>query len=240
MASAGSISQPQDADRLAFESAVQALESQTLSAGAHLTWDASVRHDYAIRIRAFADDLRSQALAGRVPWREAATQAGEVRNVTLELLRRNSTPVGRAAAQRIKPEGKSLNEMVASKTLKLHGAQADFRRLSGVQQDAVYAEIVKSAGKSNWKIDATMRRLGRAGKGLVFLSLALSVYEVAVADDKIAAAGRELAVTGAGIGGSIAGGALAGLACGPGAPVCVVVGAFVFGALAAFGTDMWW
>ena len=240
MASGSSTSQPQDADRLAFESAVQALEAQTLSAGAHLTWDARVRHDYGIRIRAFADDLRSQAMADRITWREAATQAGEVRNVTLELLRRNSTPVGRAFAQRIKPEGVSLNEMIARKTLLLHGAQADFRHLSAVHQEAVFAEIVKSAGKSDWKVDAAMRRLGAAGKGLVFLSLALSVYQVAVADDKMAAAGRELAVTGAGIAGSMAGGALAGLACGPGAPVCVVVGAFVFGALAAFGTDMWW
>lgn len=47
---------------------------------------------------------------------------------------------------------------------------------------------------------------------------------------------KEVAVTGAGI----AGGALAGLACGPGAPVCVAIGAFVGGALAAFGTDYFW
>jgi hypothetical protein len=67
--------------------------------------------------------------------------------------------------------------------------------------------------------------------------MALSVYEIATAEDKTSATGRELAVTGAGIGGSIAGGALAGLACGPGAPVCVTVGAFIFGALAAFGVS---
>ncbi|QCP13991.1 hypothetical protein FCL38_28915 [Pseudoduganella umbonata] len=43
-----------------------------------------------------------------------------------------------------------------------------------------------------------------------------------------------------GIGGSIAAGALAGLACGPGAPVCVTIGAFVGGALAAFGAGFVW
>ena len=44
----------------------------------------------------------------------------------------------------------------------------------------------------------------------------------------------------ASIGGSMAGGALAGLACGPGAPVCVTLGAFVAGTLAAFGVSTFW
>jgi hypothetical protein len=41
------------------------------------------------------------------------------------------------------------------------------------------------------------------------------------------------AAMGAGIGGGMGGGALAGLLCGPGAPVCVAVGAFVGGLGAA-------
>ncbi|MEN3753809.1 hypothetical protein [Mangrovibacter yixingensis] len=36
------------------------------------------------------------------------------------------------------------------------------------------------------------------------------------------------------------GGAAAGLVCGPGAPVCVVIGAFVGGALAAWEMDSIW
>lgn len=38
----------------------------------------------------------------------------------------------------------------------------------------------------------------------------------------------------------IAAGALAGLACGPGAPVCVTIGAFAGGAMAAFGAGFIW
>lgn len=83
-----------------------------------------------------------------------------------------------------------------------------------------------------------MRNLSRFGRGLIVLSIAVSVYNVMSAEDKTQAAGREIAVTGAGIVGGMASGALAGLACGPGAPVCVTVGAFVGGALAAFGMDM--
>jgi len=54
------------------------------------------------------------------------------------------------------------------------------------------------------------------------------------------AEGMEIAVTGAGIGGGIASGALASLACGSGAPACVTAGAFVGGALAAFGACFAW
>ncbi len=50
----------------------------------------------------------------------------------------------------------------------------------------------------------------------------------------------EATAASAGIGGSIAAGALAGLACGPGAPVCVTIGAFVGGALAALGAGFIW
>ncbi|MGD1924397.1 MAG: hypothetical protein ACFB03_09420 [Paracoccaceae bacterium] len=56
-------------------------------------------------------------------------------------------------------------------------------------------------------------------------------------EDKAEAAGREAALTVAGIGGGRAGGALAGLACGPDVPVCVTIGAFVGRTLAAFGVD---
>jgi hypothetical protein len=85
-----------------------------------------------------------------------------------------------------------------------------------------------------------MGKLSRAGRGLIVLSLALSVYTIMTADDKLDATKHEAAVTGAGISGGILGGALAGLACGPGAPVCVTVGAFAGGALAAFGVDFFW
>ena len=73
--------------------------------------------------------------------------------------------------------------------------------------------------------------------GIIVLSLAVSVYNVATSDTPVETAGHEGAIIGAGIGGGIAGGALAGLACGPGAPACVTIGAFVGGALAAFGVD---
>ncbi len=227
-------------DRTVFESTIRALEAEIANVGTHLAIDGAARQAYARQIQAMADELRTQANGGRLTWAQAASQAQETRNAIMDVIRGRSTPVGRAMAEQLKREGKTLNELIARKTQQLFGAGADFNRLSAAQQNTVYAEIVKSAGRSNPAVTATMRRLSRAGRGLLVLSIALSVYNIATADDKMNAAGRELAVTGGGIGGGIAGGALAGLACGPGAPVCVAVGAFVGGALVAFGVDFFW
>jgi len=231
---------PPNQDRAAFDSAIRALEAEIANVGTHLAIDGAARQAYASQIKAMADDLRLQASSGKITWKLAAEQANEARNAIMDVIRGRSTAVGRAMAEQLKRQGKTLNELIARKTMQLFGANADFNRLLPAQQNMVYAEIVKSAGKSNPNVTAAMRKLTRAGRGLLVLSLALSVYTIANADDKVGAAKREVAVTGAGIGGGIAGGALAGLVCGPGAPVCVAVGAFAGGALAAFGVDFFW
>lgn len=229
-----------DNDRQKFESVVRAFEAEIANAGAHLAIDSEARRTYVRLIHEIADELRVQAQQGKITWAQAAKQAQETRNTVVGLVRGRSTPVGRAIAERLKSEGRTLNELVGRKTQQLYGAHSQFDRLSPAQKNAVYAEIVKSAGRSNPRVTATMRNASRAGRGLIVLSIALSVYSVATAEDSVAAAKQEAAVTGAGIGGGIAGGALAGLACGPGAPVCVTVGAFVGGAIAAFGVDYFW
>ena len=72
------------------------------------------------------------------------------------------------------------------------------------------------------------------------LSIAISFYEIYTAENKVSEMGRQLAINGAGIAGGAAGGAMAGLMCGPGAPVCVVIGGFVGGALAAWEMGRIW
>ena len=229
-----------NAERSAFESVIQAMEAEIANIGAHLVIDSVARQAYSQQIKAMADDLRMQAKSGKITWSQAASQATETRNTIMEIIRGRSTPVGRAMAQQLKSEGKTLNELIARKTQQLFGQSAEFNHLNLARQNTVYAEIVKSAGKSNPRITSAVHTLSRAGRGLLVISVALSVYTIANADDKIDATGHEVAVTGAGIGGGIAGGALAGLACGPGAPVCVGVGAFIGGALSAFGIDLFW
>jgi hypothetical protein len=227
-------------ERALFEHSLRALEAEIANVGAHLGLDASARQAYARQIRLLADELGEAARAGRISWAQAAQQAQETRNLVMELVRGRSTPVGRALAEAMKREGATLNALVAKKTLALFGPGAEFATLSAAQKNTVYAEVVSAAGKSRPEVTAMMRRLSHAGRGLLFLSLALSVYTIASAEDKAQAAAKELAITGAGIGGGMAAGALAGLVCGPGAPVCVTVGAFAGGALAAFGVSLAW
>lgn len=178
--------------------------------------------------------------SGKISWAQAAEQANETRNLIMDVVRNKSTPVGKSIAQKLKQEGRTLNEIIAKKSTTLYGSKVSFKDLSLEKQNKVYSGVVTSAGKSDPKVTMAMKKLSHAGRGLIFLSIALSVYTVATAENKIDAAGKELAITSAGVGGGIAGGALAGLACGPGAPVCVTVGAFVGGALAAFGVGMIW
>lgn len=82
-----------------------------------------------------------------------------------------------------------------------------------------------------------MGTLSRVEKGLLFLSIAISIREVYNADDKLNGAGRQTFIMGSGL---VGGGAAAGLVCGPGAPVCVIVGKFIGGALAAWGAGNLW
>lgn len=225
-------------DRSTFEQVVAGIQGDISNAAMAATKDPQVRAAYQRATQELSSDLRNQAASGRITWAVAAQQAREARDVVLETMRGRSTPIGRAVAESIKKQSPTLNGLIARYTVNRFGPNAIFDQLSQAQKNAVYAEIVEAAGRSNPRINAQMLRLSRVGRGLIFLSLAISVYNVATAEDQVTAAGREVAVTGAGIGGGMAGGALAGLACGPGFPVCVTIGVFVGGALGAIGVDL--
>lgn len=227
-------------DQLAFESAIKALEAQAANVGVHLTVDASTRLAYAREINKMAGQLRQNAAAGKITWANAAQQAQETRNLVMAMSRHRSTPVGRSIAQKVKSNGRTLNEVIALNTRRMYGDGVVFSNLSAVQKNSVYAAVVASAGKSNTAVNKAMSRLSYAGKGVLFVSVSMSVYTIATSNDMQAATVKEVTLTGAGIGGGIAGGAIAGLACGPASPICVTLGAFVGGALSAFGVGMAW
>jgi len=231
---------PQENDRKPFDEVIRAFKAEIANAGAHLLIDATVRNLYATKIDEMAKELTGQVKSGAITWSDAAKQAQENRNEIMNFLRRRSTPVGRSIAERLKRTGKSLNELIAKNAIEMHGSGVRFETLSTLEKNKIYERIVQSAGRSNVEVTTLTRRLGTAGRGLVVISVALAVYNIAVAENKMQAAGHEAATMGAGIAGGVTGGALAGLACGPGAPVCVTVGAFVGGALAALGVSWFW
>jgi hypothetical protein len=223
-----------------FEHTIKSLEGQVANVGAHLTVDTQARLLYVQEIKQMSDRLRAAATAGRITWAAAAREAQETRNLIMGIVRARSTPVGRAFAEALKIKGYSLNQLIAAKTIELYGESAIFTHLSNAKQNGIYASIVTSAGKSNPQVTRAMAGLSYAGRGVLFLGLALSAYHIASSSNKLAAFKKELAINGASVAGGIAGGAVAGLACGPAAPVCVTVGAFAGGALAAFGASYSW
>jgi len=178
-----------------------------------------------------------QVNSGELTWEKVASAAQEARNKTMENLRRKSTPVGLAYAQWKKREGKTLEELLERNTKKLYGSSIQFKDLAtNFEKYRVYAAIVKSSGTPDKELVAAMKRLGPAGRGLLVLTLALSVYEVSTAESKVIAATREVNTVGAGIAGSLVAGKLAalGVVCGLGAPICIGAGAFIGGTLSDY------
>lgn len=223
-----------------FERVITVCQGELFAASAGFSIDPHLRLEYARQIKAMSEELRFKASHGAITWSQAAQEANQTRNLIMDLTRSRSTPVGRAIAEKLKKQGKTLNELVAMKTTSIFGPQANFNHLSPTQKDKVYSAVVESAGKSNFQITAMMKKLSHAGKGLVFFSLAIAVYQVYNADDRFAETQRQVAIGTVGMAGAWAGGAIAGLMCGPGAPVCVLIGAFVGGAISAWEMDELW
>lgn len=223
-----------------FQSEINALQGDVAAAATRLSIDPRLRLEYSRLIKEMANDLTTKVNAGLINWEQAAREAHDTRNLIMEMIRSRSTPLGRAMAERLKLTGKSLNELVAKKTIQIFGPHANFNNISISQQNQVYAAIVESAGKSNHQVNLKMMRLSRVAKGLVVLSIAISIYEIYESDDKVSETGRQIAINGAGVLGAAAGGAVAGLACGPGAPICVMIGGFAGAALAAWQMGWIW
>ncbi len=219
------------ADQTTFNRTMEAARVQLNSAFALVCHDASLRLQYNKSILALSADFRQQALRGQLTWAQAATRASEARNLAMDMTRGGSTPPGRALAQWLKATGLTLNELIAKYTLQLHGPSANFNTLSTTQKNAVFSKIVDSAGRSSPRINTYLRLGSRWGRRFIYFSLAVSVYNIATADNPGQQAAREATVLGAGMAG-MAVGAWAGLACGPLAPACVPIFGFVGGALA--------
>jgi SPP1 gp7 family putative phage head morphogenesis protein len=226
-------------ERNQFYDAIHVLEAELLLAAKEMTGNASIRAAYTTEISKLALELEADVYAGKLSWAEAAKKASTIRNDVMHLMRAQSSSLGKALAKSIKSEGRTLNQLIAKYAVQEYGENVDFAKLSPNQQNQVYALVVKAAGRSNPEVSQTMQRLGKLGRGLGALSLSISVYNIATAEDPISQTVEEGAVLGGGFLGGAAGGAAAGLICGPGAPVCVGIGAFVGGALGALGVSWW-
>ncbi|ECE6340666.1 hypothetical protein ACO0LQ_000332 [Salmonella enterica] len=220
-----------------FKREIAILEGEINSAMATLNLKAHLRSEYIKATNLIAKELFLGASRGMITWGQAAQEASSTRNTIMDLIRSRSSPVGKALAQSLKIQGKTLNELIARYAIKLYGENVDFNHLSTSQQDQVYAEIVKASGRQRPAANKLAVRFSRAGRILIFISLAISIYLIYEEEDPLYELERQIVIGVAGIEGGWAGGSLAGLMCGPGAPVCVLIGVFVGGAIAAYVAD---
>lgn len=219
----------------AFEQALSALEAEAFNFGHRFIHDAPVRARYLARIAEMSREMTERLRRGELGAYEAAREAVDLRNALMEMSRLQSSDVGRAYAESLKKTGRTLADRCQHYARQLFSS--DFTHLTPGQQNQVYQAVVQGAGRDLPAVTRKAAKLGPLGKGLLVLTLAIAVYNVATADDKGKAAGKEGVLIGGGALGGMGGGALAGLACGPGAPVCVTLGVFVGGVAGALGAE---
>jgi len=218
------------------DAALQQLEVQAANFGTRFIQDAGVRELYAREIKKMSEQVLEGIRKGEITPKQGAEFANQMRNVILEESRKLDSELGRAFAEKWKSVTPSMEDMIARKSLELFGREAS--TLSAAEANRVYLAIAESAGRPNPTFMKAVPYLKTAGRTAVVLTTAVSVYNVATAQDKVETARREgLGIAGGFVGGA-AGGAVAGLLCGPGSPICSGIGIFVGGVAGALGVDL--
>lgn len=205
--------------------------------------DSKVRLEYIRQLNNLSDSLMHEVKTGKLTPRQGAELAQATRNLIMEQMRVKTSDFGRAIAKARKPSGKKFFELEMKYSLEKYNKTPEL--LSTAERNQVWLEIVKSSGRTDDVIDRLMRKLGPIGKRLIVLTVVISAYNVATADDKTEAAAHEAATLSGGFLGGAAGGAAAGAVvgvfCGPGAPLCepvtVGLGVFIGGIMGALGAD---
>jgi hypothetical protein len=226
-----------------FQKSLELLHVETLNFATRFISDAKLRQEYLTKSKQLSNDLTHQVHSCKITPQDGAKIANSTRNLIMEQIRLKSSEIGRAYAEAIKKTGKTLPKLESRYALEKFNKA--FEALSQTERNQVWLEIVASSGRPKAEVTMMVRRMGYAGRALLVMTIAVSVYNVATADDKPTAVAHEATTLGGGILGGAAGGAaagaVAGVLCGPGAPLCepvtVTVGVFVGGVLGALGAD---
>jgi hypothetical protein len=218
------------------DESLRLLRSEVINFSTRFITDSAVRANYVAQCEQFSQELINRVMKSEIMPEAAANEANILRNGLLDAARLQSSDIGRAAAEAEKATGLSIQALKEKYAQRMF--QREFSQLAAEEQDSVFIEIVRAAGRPNPRFNALARGLGKGGRALLVVAIAFSVYNIASADRPGREAVKQGVGLGAGLAGSMAGGALAGLACGPGAPICVGVGVFVGGLAFALGADL--
>jgi len=197
--------------------------------------DARARANYVRKIEQMSKEVLTDVRAGRETGEAGAEFARQMRNAIMDETRRQSSSIGKAAAQAIKPSGKTLVQLIEENAAKLFPGKT-FVNLAKAERQQVFEEIILAAGRSRPAVTAMIPRWSMLGRGCLLFTAAITVYDIWTADNKIQAGLNDAIIFGGGAAGGAIAGAATGLICGPGAPFCstalFIVGG-IMGALAA-------
>lgn len=214
----------------ALESALAALQSQAEIFAWRFINDANARKAYVARIAASSRQLLADVYAGLLTPAEAARIANEARNVIMGEIRAITSAMGRAGAEAAKAGGLTLEQALDKAVKKLFPGKT-FGELAAAQKRQVFLEVVEASGRSSPRFTSQVPKWTRFGRGLAVVTVALSVYNIWEAQNKLRQGTKEGATLLGGALGGAAANASAGFLCGPGAPVCVTA-LFVVGGIA--------
>ena len=199
--------------------------------------DSKIRFQYYKDIRGIPEEINTMIQEGKLSLPEASELATQLRNQILELSRKQSSQIGKAYALNIKKYGKSFFDLKEKYSTK--DFNKNFSELNESEQASVYKTIIRRSGHANDDVMILAKKMGRVGRRIIFVSLAISVYEVLDSDDKPKEIAHQGVINSAAILGGIGAGAAAvGMGvCAATAPICIGVASFVGAFVASYGAD---
>ncbi|WP_087024659.1 hypothetical protein [Thaumasiovibrio subtropicus] len=213
------------------ENSIRQMEVAAVNFATRFINDANVRMLYNERTRRMSNELRTAYRTGGLTPKQAAMTATEMRNEIMAFARSRTSDLGNAKAIKLKARGIDFDALLDKNAQRQFGKA--FSELTEAEALSIYKYIVDSAGRPNARVNTRAANLGKVGRALWVLTICIAVYNISHSQNKVKAAGREVANVGGGFAGGAAGGAVAGIWFGPiGVGVGIVVGG-VLGAIMA-------
>lgn len=238
-----------------LEIELEKLEGAALYFGNNfLIHDAKLRTTYIEQTKLMSKRYLQLVKDGKITVEQAAKEASVLRNYIMDATRKKLSAISLAKSQKEKMASKNLSQFLEYYAMKLKKPQefnrlksisrkaiddavkssADtpnsyFRQLNSVERNTVFYSVLKGSGDSNPKFNSSVKWMSAFGKVLVVFTVAFASYEIYNADNKELEVYRQSISIGSGMVGGAAGGAIASWICGPGSPICAIVGVIIGG-----------
>ncbi|XP_045175820.1 uncharacterized protein LOC123536576 [Mercenaria mercenaria] len=215
--------------------------------------NAQLRKEYIDLTKKAAQEILQEAITNAIAnpsralkiWEIAAEKCGKLRNLYLDQTRQNVSKAASAFSKMLKDEGLTFPKLVQKYTAKLFkttGTEpACYASLEVLEQQKVMEGIVEASGRTNPKINALSKWLGRAGIALILITIGISIYVICEAANPTLEAVKTAVSLGFGTAGCYAGAELGAAVGACGGPVGILIGAIAGGIgggfLAAFGGE---